>query len=198
MLHASPLGRARILHMPGELFVEYQLAAKAERPDLFIAMAAYGDYGPGYICTAVAYEQGGYEAGPASNVSPEAEDILMKTIRRLLSSSLKTLSATEIPILPVSGLKASARDGQVFLTWNEAETTEGTTFNVYVAKKPIVDISKSKMRRSSHRTPQCKGLVGGPCLLYQRCTCWQTGRFPHREWRTTSQSQGRSVRIYLA
>jgi len=45
------LGRARVLHLPGELFVEYQLNAKAERPDLFVAMAAYGDYGPWYIGT---------------------------------------------------------------------------------------------------------------------------------------------------
>ena len=46
------LGRARILHLPGELFVEYQLAAKAMRPDLFVALAAYGDYAPWYIGTA--------------------------------------------------------------------------------------------------------------------------------------------------
>jgi hypothetical protein len=79
------LGRARILHMPGELFVEYQLAAKAERPDLFVAMAAYGDYGPFYIGTAVAYEQGGYETTPpASNVGPGAEAELMHAIQRLL------------------------------------------------------------------------------------------------------------------
>lgn len=78
------LGRARILHLPGELFVEYQLAAKAERKDLFVAVAAYGDYGPGYICTAIAYEQGGYEAGTASNVSPEVEGVLMTAIRKLL------------------------------------------------------------------------------------------------------------------
>jgi len=49
------LKNARIFYMPGELFVEYQLAAKAERPDLFVAMAAYGDLGPGYIGTAIAY-----------------------------------------------------------------------------------------------------------------------------------------------
>jgi hypothetical protein len=48
------------LHLPGELFVEYQLAAKARRPDLFVALAAYGDFSPGYIGTAIAYEQGGY------------------------------------------------------------------------------------------------------------------------------------------
>jgi hypothetical protein len=78
------LGSARILHLPGESFVEFQLAAKAERPDLFVAVAAYGDYGPAYICTAMAYEQGGYEAGPASNVSPDAERVLMGAIRKLL------------------------------------------------------------------------------------------------------------------
>jgi hypothetical protein len=79
------LGRARILHMPGELFVEYQLTAKAERPDLFVAMAAYGDYGPWYIGTAIAYEQGGYETTPpASNVSPGAEAELLRAIRKLL------------------------------------------------------------------------------------------------------------------
>jgi hypothetical protein len=79
------LGRARILHMPGELFVEYQLAAKAERPDLFVTMAAYGDYGPWYIGTSNAYEQGGYETTPpASNVGPEAEPELLRAIRKLL------------------------------------------------------------------------------------------------------------------
>jgi hypothetical protein len=79
------LGRARILHLPGEPFVEYQLAAKAARPDLFVAVAGYGDYAPWYIGTAVAYEQGGYETSPsASNVAPEVEDVLMAPIRKLL------------------------------------------------------------------------------------------------------------------
>jgi hypothetical protein len=79
------VGKARILHMPGELFVEYQLAAKAQRPDLFVAMAAYGDYGPWYIGTAKAYEEGGYETQPrSSNVGPEAEAVLMDAIRKLL------------------------------------------------------------------------------------------------------------------
>lgn len=81
------LGPARILHLPGELFVEYQLAAKALRPGQFTAMAAYGDYGPGYIGTAVAYSQGGYETSPASsNVGPEVEEVLMGAIRRLLAA----------------------------------------------------------------------------------------------------------------
>ncbi len=79
------LGRARLLHLPGELFVEYQLAAKAERPDRFVALAAYGDYGPGYIGTAIAYDQGGYETSPAStHVAPEVEAVLMGAIKKLL------------------------------------------------------------------------------------------------------------------
>ncbi|HQM99935.1 MAG TPA: hypothetical protein PLL36_02615 [Candidatus Hydrogenedentes bacterium] len=59
--------------------------AKAERPDLFVAMAAYGDYTPGYIGTAIAYEQGGYETSPrSSNVSPEVEAVLTEAIKTLL------------------------------------------------------------------------------------------------------------------
>lgn len=79
------LGKARVLHLPGELFVEYQLAAQKLRPDLFVAMAAYGDYAPGYIGTEVAYPQGGYETGPrASLVAPKVEGVLMDVIERLL------------------------------------------------------------------------------------------------------------------
>jgi len=81
------LGRARILHLPGETFVEYQLAAKAARPDLFVAVAGYGDYATGYIGTTIAYEQGGYETTPpASNVTPEAEGVLLGAIRKLLNA----------------------------------------------------------------------------------------------------------------
>ncbi len=79
------VGQVRVLHMPGELFVEYQLAAKALRPDLKIAMAAYGDYGPGYIGTARAYDEGGYETSArASNVGPGSEAVLMSGIKKLL------------------------------------------------------------------------------------------------------------------
>ncbi len=77
------IGRARILHLPGEMFVEYQLAAKAERPDLFVTMAAYGDFGPHYIGTAIAYKQGGYEI-ESSDVAPEVEGVLKTAIKKLL------------------------------------------------------------------------------------------------------------------
>jgi hypothetical protein len=77
------LGNARILFMPGELFVEYQLAAKAMRPDLFVTMAAYGDYSPGYIPTADAFTRGGYEVDVA-RLQPSCESVLMTAMNKLL------------------------------------------------------------------------------------------------------------------
>ncbi|MDY0168332.1 MAG: hypothetical protein RBS80_17415 [Thermoguttaceae bacterium] len=79
------LNNAYLLHMPGELFVEYQLAAQQLRPDDTVCMAAYGQYGTGYIGTEIAYGQGGYETGAqASNVAPETETVLIGAIERLL------------------------------------------------------------------------------------------------------------------
>jgi hypothetical protein len=79
------IGGVDTLHMPAELFVEYQLAAQRLQPDRTVAMAAYGQYGPQYIGTAVAYEQGGYETSPrASCVDQQAEPILMGAIAELL------------------------------------------------------------------------------------------------------------------
>jgi hypothetical protein len=49
---------------------------------------------------------------------------------------------------PVSQLRAVARDGQVFLTWNEAEMPDGTTFNVYLSDRAIRDVAEA--RRVGH------------------------------------------------
>jgi Neutral/alkaline non-lysosomal ceramidase, N-terminal len=78
------LGSARVLQMPGELFVEYELAAQQMRPGQPVLMAAYGDYGPGYIGTKIAYTQGGYETSVVSRVAPEAEEALLKAMTELL------------------------------------------------------------------------------------------------------------------
>ena len=84
-LNCLQLGPARVLHMPGELFVEYQIAAQNMRPGEFVAMAAYGDYGPGYIGTEIAYGQGGYETGIVSRVAPQVEAVLINGMRKLLN-----------------------------------------------------------------------------------------------------------------
>jgi hypothetical protein len=81
------LGAAYVLHMPGELFVEYQLAAQEMVPDDTVCVAAYGDYGPGYIGTEISYSQGGYETGVVSRVAPEVEEALMEGLGDLFEVS---------------------------------------------------------------------------------------------------------------
>jgi len=78
------LGSVYVLHMPGELFVEYQLAAQKMRPDVPVCMAAYGDDGCGYVGTEIAYSQGGYETGRPSRVAPQVEHVLMGAMKALL------------------------------------------------------------------------------------------------------------------
>jgi hypothetical protein len=76
------------LFLPGEAFVEYQLAAQKLRPDAVVNVAAYGDDGPGYIPTAKAYLEGGYEPTVALSGSG-SEEILLKAMRKLLKAEGK-------------------------------------------------------------------------------------------------------------
>ena len=78
-----------VLHMPGELCIGYQLAAKSMRPNDFVCMAAYGDLAPGYIAKKIAYSQGGYEVSRVSRVAPEVEDVLIPAIHQLLGPEEK-------------------------------------------------------------------------------------------------------------
>jgi hypothetical protein len=77
------LGKVQVLHLPGEPFVEYQLFAQEQRPDVAVCVAGYGDDGPGYIPTARAYLEGGYEPTVAL-AGPDSEAILKRAIRKLL------------------------------------------------------------------------------------------------------------------
>jgi hypothetical protein len=52
------LGPVRILLLPGETFVQYQLWAQEMRPDLFVVAVGYGDCAPGYGPTLKAAEEG--------------------------------------------------------------------------------------------------------------------------------------------
>jgi hypothetical protein len=76
------------LFLPGEAFVEYQLAARKMRPDAVVQVAAYGDDGPGYIPTAKAFLEGGYEPTVAL-AGPDSEEILLKAIHKLLKADAK-------------------------------------------------------------------------------------------------------------
>jgi hypothetical protein len=77
-------GPVQVLHLPGEPFVEYQLWAQRQRRDSFLCVAGYGDGGPGYIPTAPAYLEGGYEPTVAL-AGPRSEGILHRAMRDLLT-----------------------------------------------------------------------------------------------------------------
>jgi hypothetical protein len=66
----------------------------------------------------------------------------------LLQSLLCVTVAVSTNAAPVDGLQATARNGQVFLTWKEAETSSGTTFNVYASPSAIAEITQG--RRVAH------------------------------------------------
>jgi hypothetical protein len=80
------LGPARVVHLPSEVFVEYQLYAQSLRPDEFVAVAAHGDGKMFYLPTAKAFSEGGYEVSEqACYTTPRAEAVLQAAIRKALA-----------------------------------------------------------------------------------------------------------------
>jgi hypothetical protein len=75
--------KIRILHLPGEPFVEYQLYAKSLRPEEIVAVAGYGDGGVGYLPLEQSFSEGGYEPECAF-AEPATEGVLKQAIRTLL------------------------------------------------------------------------------------------------------------------
>lgn len=73
----------RVLHLPGEPFVEYQLFAQQEVPDKFVCVAGYGDVGPGYIPLEHQFAEGGYEPTWAF-ATPESEMIIKQACVEIL------------------------------------------------------------------------------------------------------------------
>ena len=79
------VGGARLLHLPGEAFIEYQLRAQQLSPNGFVCTAAYGDGGPWYIPVKEEYPREGYEVSVAF-CAPAIDDLLTAGIRRVLSA----------------------------------------------------------------------------------------------------------------
>ncbi len=82
------LGPVQVLHLPGEPFIEYQLRAQELRKNSVVCVAGYGDDGTGYIPTAGAYLQGGYEPTVAL-IGPKSEAILHQAMGNLLRGQAK-------------------------------------------------------------------------------------------------------------
>jgi len=88
-LSCLSIGQVQMLHLPGEPFVQFQLAAQKMRPDSFVCVAGYGDCGMGYIGgDRIFTDRGGYEqtysfAGPC-------EKLFLSSIKKVLTASSET------------------------------------------------------------------------------------------------------------
>ena len=81
-------GKVKILHLPGEPFVEFQLAAQKLHPEVSLFVAGYGDCGMSYIGTDVAYaDRGGYEQ-TWSFIDP-SEQLFLDSMSQLLTGKGK-------------------------------------------------------------------------------------------------------------
>jgi hypothetical protein len=79
------LGPAQLLLLPGESYVEYQLAAQKMRPDSFVLVAGYGEGGTGYIPTEQHWREKDHNLGDWCWVHPGAEKVMLEAIRRALA-----------------------------------------------------------------------------------------------------------------
>lgn len=79
------LGAAKLVLLPGEPFIEYQLAAQQMRPDDFLLVMGYGNAGPCYLCTDIAYDEGGYEPSRPAHTGRGAEAVIMQAMRDALN-----------------------------------------------------------------------------------------------------------------
>lgn len=84
-LSCLSIGSVKMLDLPGEPFVQYQLAAQKMRPDRFVCVAGYGDCGMGYIGgDQIFTDLGGYEQSYA--FAGPCEKLLLSKIRKLLKA----------------------------------------------------------------------------------------------------------------
>lgn len=79
---ALRVGEAVFLGWPGEVFVEYTLAVKQQRPNTCVCCYANGSL-QGYIVTPQAAEEGGYEASNAV-FAPETGNVFVQTSLELI------------------------------------------------------------------------------------------------------------------
>ncbi len=103
-------GSVKILMLPGESFVEYQLYAQNICPNDFVAVAAYGEGGPGYICMDAAINEGGYEPTMARVGAPSEfrlKDGIASVLKPKLDKSKPPFYADKLRLL-------SWRDAQGF------------------------------------------------------------------------------------
>jgi hypothetical protein len=83
---AIDFGAAQLLLLPGESYVEFQLAAQRARPDAFVCVAGYGECATGYIPTDKHFAEHDTNLGDWCWVAPGSEARMLQAIRSALRS----------------------------------------------------------------------------------------------------------------
>jgi hypothetical protein len=81
---ALDLGRARVVLLPGEAYVEYQLRAQQVRPDSFVMAIGYGESATGYIPTDQAVAEHDANLTEWCWVAPGAERAMIAALEAAL------------------------------------------------------------------------------------------------------------------
>jgi hypothetical protein len=77
-------GAAQLLLLPGEIYVEYQLAAQQMRPDSFVLVAGFGECAPGYLPTEKNREEKDNNLHDWCWIGPGSEKPMLDAMRRVL------------------------------------------------------------------------------------------------------------------
>lgn len=80
------LGPARLLLLPGESYVEYQLLAQRLRPDLFVMTLGYGECATGYVPTEKAFDEKDTNLHDWCWVAPGAERAMTAALKEALAA----------------------------------------------------------------------------------------------------------------
>jgi neutral ceramidase len=88
-LHGARLGQALLLSLSAEAFVEFAKYGIAISPTEETLVLGYTDGNIGYLCTADAYEEGGYEIR-TTRVAPESEQIVKNAMDRMVADLTET------------------------------------------------------------------------------------------------------------
>jgi hypothetical protein len=81
---ALDFGAARLVLLPAESYVEYQLLAQRLRPDAFVVTAGYGECAPGYIPTEKAFAENDANLTDWCWVAPGSEKAMTGALERAL------------------------------------------------------------------------------------------------------------------
>ena len=78
-------GAVNLLLLPGEIYVEYQLAAQAMAPDAFVMTLGYGESAPGYLPIERAWAENDSNLSDWCWIAPGMEERMKAAIRALLA-----------------------------------------------------------------------------------------------------------------